>query len=211
MSNPTASTSNGNAANNAANNAAAAAAAAAHQIMPVAANPANPVIQIDQKKVAVFYGEKDKDSLTVLNWCRRMDGLKTAFNWSDEATFCNATAALFGNAARIVTSWKVLDPVAYKETWTYLRKAMLNHWGDVKDSRSFIDALFALRPRTNDLDSLDSITGDIMEAFEVVADSLSQPDAQTVVANGGVYTDAHVNAMLKAATRTSWISSPWPS
>ena len=62
MSNPTASTSNGNVAN-----AAAAAAAAAHQIMPVAANPANPVIQIDQKKVAVFYGEKDKDSLTVLN------------------------------------------------------------------------------------------------------------------------------------------------
>ena len=44
MSNPTASTSNGNAANAAA---AAAAAAAAHQIMPVAVNPANPVIQID--------------------------------------------------------------------------------------------------------------------------------------------------------------------
>ena len=149
MSNPTASTSNGNPAN-------AAAAAAAHQIMPVAVNPANPVIQIDQKKVPVFYGEKDKDSLTVLNWCRRIDGLKTAFAWSDAATFCNATAALFGNAARIVTSWKVLDPVDYRETWTYLRKAMLNHWGDVKDSRSFIDALFALRPRTNDLDSLDS-------------------------------------------------------
>ena len=195
MSNPTASTSNGNAANAAA----AAAAAAAAQIMPVAVNPANPVIQIDQKKVPVFYGEIDKDSLTVLNWCRRIDGLKTAFAWSDAATFCNATAALFGNAARIVTSWKVLDPVDYRETWTYLRKAMLNHWGDVKDSRSFIDALFALRPRTNDLDSLDSIVGDIMEAFEVVADSLSQPDAQTIVANGGVYTDAQVNAMLKAA------------
>ena len=67
MSNPTASTSNGNAAHAAA---AAAAAAAAHQIMPVAVNPANPVIQIDQKKVPVFYGEKDKDSLTVLNWCQ---------------------------------------------------------------------------------------------------------------------------------------------
>ena len=156
MSNPTASTSNGNAAST----------AAAAQIMPVVANPANPVIQIDQKKVAVFYGETDKDSLTVLNWCKRMDGLKTAFNWSDEATFCNATAALFGNAARIVTSWKVLDPVDYRETWTYLRKAMLNHWGEVKDSRSFIDALFALRPRLNDLDSLDSNVGDIMKPLK---------------------------------------------
>ena len=121
--------------------------------MPVGVGAANPVIQIDQKKVAVFYGEKDKDSLTVLARCKRMDGLKTAFNWSDEATFCNATAALFGKAARIVTSWKVLDPVDYRETWTYLRKAMLNHWGDVKDSRSFIDAMFALKPRVHDLDS----------------------------------------------------------
>ena len=79
---------------------------------------------------------------------------------------------------------------------------MLNHWGDVKDSRSYIDAMFSLRPRTNDLESLDSLTGNVMEAFQVVSDTLTQPDTQTVVADGGHYTDAQVNAMLKAAHKT---------
>ena len=137
--------------------------------------------------------------MSVLTWCTRMDAMRTAFGWSDEATFCNATAALFSNAARILTSWKVLYPTEYRETWTYLRKAMLNHWGDIKDSRSFIDAMFSLRPRTNDMESLNSLLGDVMEAFQVVTDTLMQPDMQSVVADGGHYTDAQVNAMLKAA------------
>ena len=60
------------------------------------------VRQIDQKKVPVFHGEKDKDTLTMIAWCARMDTMKTSLNWSNEATFCNMTAALFGNAQRVV-------------------------------------------------------------------------------------------------------------
>ena len=45
--------------------------------------------------------------------------------------------------------------------------------------------MFSLRPRTNYLDNLDSLTGDVMEAFQVVTDTLTQPDRQTVVADGG--------------------------
>ena len=56
--------------------------------------------------------------------------------------------------------------------------------------------MFSLRPRLNDLDSL---TNDVTEAFQVVTDTLTQPDTQTVVADGGAYTDAQVNTMLKAA------------
>ena len=67
--------------------------------------------------------------MKTLTWCTRNGAMKTAFGRSEEATFCNATAALFGNAARIVTSWKVLDSTDYRPTWTYLKKAMLNHWG----------------------------------------------------------------------------------
>ena len=181
MSNLTASTSN----SHGAAAAATAATAAAHQILPVIAGANGPVLQIDHKKVTFSHGEKDKDSMNVLTWCTRMDAMRTAFGWSDEATFCNTTAALFGNAARIATSWKVLDSTDYRETWAYLRKAMLNHWGDVKDSRSYIDAMFSLRPRTNDMNNLDSLTGDVMEAFQVVTDTLTQPDNQTVVADGG--------------------------
>ena len=165
--------------------------------MPFIQGAHGPVMQMDQKKVAIFYGELDKDSMKVQIWCDRMDAMKTAFAWSDEATFCNATAALFGNAARIVTGWKVVDKTDYRTTRTYLKK--VKHWGDVKDSRSYIDALFSLRPRTNDLDSLDSLTNDVTEAFQVVTDTLTQPDNQTIVAEGGAYTDAQVKAMLKAA------------
>ena len=40
-----------------------------------------------------------------------------------------------------------------------------------------------------------------MEAFGVVTETLTQPDAQTVVADGGNYTDNQVNTMLKAALK----------
>ena len=63
-----------------------------------------------------------------------MDAMRTSLGWSDKTTFCNATVALFGNTQRIVDSWAVLDATDYRTTWTYLRKAMLAHWGDVKDS-----------------------------------------------------------------------------
>ena len=53
-------------------------------------------MQIDQKKVPVFHGEKDKDTITVLAWCHRIDGMKDALGWSDGATYANAMAALFG-------------------------------------------------------------------------------------------------------------------
>ena len=62
--------------------------------------------------------------------------------------------------------------------------------------------MFSLRPRTNDMDNLDSLTGDVMEAFQVVTDTLTQPDTQTVMADGGVYTNAQVNTMLKAAHKS---------
>ena len=91
--------------------------------------------------------------------------MNTSLGWSDQATFFNATAALFGNAQRIMDSWAVLDAHDYRTTWTYLRKAMLAHWGNVKDSLSYFDAIFSIRPRTNGMDNLDSLTADVMEAF----------------------------------------------
>ena len=79
-----------------------------------------PVLQINHKKVPVFHGKKDKDSMTVLAWCHCMDPMKTSLGWSDEATFCNAIAALFGNAQRIMYSWAILYATNYRTTWTYL-------------------------------------------------------------------------------------------
>ena len=146
MSNPSASTSTGGTA-----------ADVASQILAnnVIAGSDGPVLQTHQKKVAVFHGQTDKDSMNVLTTCQRTDAMKTAFGWSEEANFCNAMAALLGNAVIIETSWKVLDANGYRPTWTYLKKALLAHWGEVKDSRSYIVAMFSIRPQTNDMDNLD--------------------------------------------------------
>ena len=77
-------------------------------VAQVAAAAQNPVMQIDQKKVPVFHAEPDKDSLTVVNWCARIDGMRDAMDWSNEATYANASAALFGVAQRTATNWAIL-------------------------------------------------------------------------------------------------------
>ena len=76
-----------------------------------------------------------------------MDAIKTSHNWNDEATFCNATSALFVNIQRVVHNWAVLDKDNYAKTWTYLKKNIMKSWGDIKDSRSFIITLFSIRKR----------------------------------------------------------------
>ena len=59
--------------------------------------------------------------------------------------------------------------------------------------------MFSIRPQTNHLDNLDSLTADVMEAFQAVTDTLNQPDPQTVVAYVGDYTDNMLNTVVKAA------------
>jgi hypothetical protein len=151
----------------------------------------------DQKKVPVFHGEPQKDTLSILAWCSRIDAMKAAFDWTEEQTFCNASAALFGNAQRTIDNWATLDPENHQRTWVYLKKAMTRHYGEMKDSRSFIDALFSLRPRTDDMDNLDAFTADVMDAFRVVRNTIPQPDPATTIAQGQDYTDAGVTTMLK--------------
>ena len=58
--------------------------------------------------------------------------------------------------------------------------------------------MLSIRPGTNDLDNLDSLTADVMEAFRMLTETLTQPDTQTVLADGGHYTAAQVHTMLKA-------------
>ena len=50
-------------------------------VAPIAAVAQNPVMQINQRKVPLFHAEKDKDSLTILDWCDRIDGMKYALDW----------------------------------------------------------------------------------------------------------------------------------
>ena len=53
----------------------------------------------------------------------------------------------------------------------------------MKDSRSYIGALFGIRLRTSNFDSLDAFTSDVIAVFRVVRETLPQPDDPTVIAN----------------------------
>ena len=90
MINPAASTSNG------------IAAAAQQQQQQILANNAadqiiaahGPFLQIEQKKVLVYHGEKDIVTVTVIAWCAHMEAMKTSLSWSEDATFCNRKKVL---------------------------------------------------------------------------------------------------------------------
>ena len=142
-------------------------------IASVAAAAQNPVMQIDQRKIPVFHSKKDKDSLTIFDWCDRVDRMKDALDWNYETTFPNASAALFGVAQRTASNWAVLYKAEHRKTWTYLKKKMISHFGNMQ---SFIDAMFGIRQRTDTFDNLDKFNADVVDAFKVVREMLPQPD-----------------------------------
>ena len=113
-------------------------------IAPVAAAAHNPVMQINQRKVPVFHAEKDKDSLTIFDWCNWINGMKDALDWTDETTFANESAALFGVAQRTTLNLAILYKAEHCKTWTYLKKKMISLFGNMPSSRSFIDAMFGI-------------------------------------------------------------------
>ena len=142
---------------------------------PVAAGAHGQVMQLDQKKVPVFYREKDKVTINVIAWCQHIEGMKDAFGWSDEVTYANASAALFGIAQRTADNWAVLYPEEHAKTWTYLKK-MLSHYGHMQDSRSFVDAMLGIRPGTNTFDNIHSFTADCVNAFRIVRETMAKPE-----------------------------------
>ena len=125
-------------------------------------------MQLDQKKVPVFHGEKDKDTLNILGWCARIDGMKDGLGWSDEVIFANPSAAFFGTAQRTAENWAILYKDEHRKTWTYLKKKMLPHYRNMQDSRSFIDAMF---------NHLIAFTADCVDAYKVVRETLPKPEA----------------------------------
>ena len=160
-------------------------------VAPVAAAAQNPEMQIDQRKVPVFHAEKDEDSLTVFNWCDRIDSMKDALTLSDEMTYANASTPLFGVAQRTATNWAILYKDEHCQTWTYLKKKMISHFGDMHSSRSFIDAMFGIRQRTDTFDNLDKFNAHVVDAFKVVCKMLPVPDAPPAIVNNYTAEQCH--------------------
>ena len=74
-------------------------------------------------------------------------------------------------------NWAIFDADEHQKTWTYLRKKMVTHFGNMQSSRSFIDAMFGIRQRTDNFDNLDKFNANVVDAFKVVWEMLPQPYA----------------------------------
>ena len=159
-------------------------------VAPVAANAQNPVMQINQRKVPVFRAEKDKDTLTAFDWCKHIDGMQDALDWTDETTSANVSAALYRVALRTTSNWAILYKEEHPKTWTYLKKKMITHFGNMPSSRSFIDAMFGIRQGTDKFDNLDPFKADVSDAFKVVWEMLPKHDAPPA----GNYTSVQCNS-----------------
>ena len=152
-----------------------------------------PIIQFDHKKTPCFYGNS-KDTLTPVEWVARIDQMKTTQDWTDEQTFANAKGALFDVPAKWASFLKQ-STADYAENWTFLKKAFLKRYGPSRDDRSYIDALFLLKPRTDFKEDLDDFFADIFQTFQVMEETVPQP---TIVV-GGPFTANDYNRACKEA------------
>ena len=161
------------------------------------ATQAGPVIQLDQKKVPVFHGEPSKDTLTVQEWAKRIDGMRQGQDWTDEQTYHNAYASLFGDAAQIMNLICGIPENNHATTWTWLKPQMLKTFGQMKGNRAIIDILMNMRPSTSHEENIMRKQADVFEQFRKIQDSIKVPEAPAA----GNYTEAQVHTMIKQARK----------
>jgi hypothetical protein len=171
-------------------------AAAAHILAPVNPGQAGPIIQIDEKKVPIFHGEPGRDGIEVREWTRRIDSMKAAFNWTDQATYENARAALFGCAADIMLT-KSKKPISddFETTWTWMKKKMLAIFGNVNDLRAMIDILLSFQPKHKLNENMLQFACKIDQEFEKIASVMDKPNVPNPPA--GHYTLAECQRMCE--------------
>ena len=157
-------------------------------------------MQLDQKKVPIFHGEPDKDILTVREWARRIESMKSSMNWNEKTTYENGIASLFGAAALwmgSMTDTEVNED--FEETWVWLKKKMLSTYGGMKTTRAYVDIMVNLTPRTNPSDpTLGTYLAHIHQEFKKITDTMDR----IAIPDGNHDAAAVRDFCLKAQKRT---------
>jgi hypothetical protein len=103
--------------------------------------------------------------------------MKTAFTWTEQATYENVWAALFGYAATVMlTQCKKSVHDDFVNTWTWLKKRMLAIFGNTDDSRAMIDILQSIKPKTNIHENMLKYVSEINQEFDKIASVLDKPE-----------------------------------
>jgi len=161
----------------------------------VLAPPIPNLVQFDQKKAPAFFNDPRRDPISIREWIKRIENMKTAQGWDEAQTYSNALGSLFGPAAQIMETQcdRRLNP-DFAETWAWLKKALKKNFDTCATSRAYVDLIFAIRPQTSIDADLNASASKIYNDFKTIREVI--PD--TVVAAPGVggYTQAQAQQLV---------------
>ena len=165
-------------------------------VAPVAPQLGPGMIQFDQKKAPAFFGDVNKDSLSIQEWIVRIDHMRTSLGWTAAQTYHNAKNALFGAAAAIITSRCAVQE-DHEETWAWLQKILKKQFGKCNTSRAYVDLMFAMKPELNIKADLNHFIAKIHANFALIHEAIADPTCEMNPA-GGAYTPQQTLELLKA-------------
>ena len=169
----------------------------AQYLAPVAtAQPIPNLVQFDQKKAPAFFNDPRRDPISIREWIKRIDHMKTAQGWDEAQTYSNAKNSLFGAAAHIMdTQCDARLNEDFTETWAWLKKALKKNFDNCATSRAYVDLIFAIKPQTTLEVDLSATSSKMYNDFKTIREII--PDTVVGPAPGvGGYTQAQAQKLV---------------
>ncbi len=127
-------------------------------------------LKVEQTKLPEFWGQKEKDSITLNAFIQRVDNMMAANGWSDHITFRNFALVLRGSADAWLKSQQTLEDIkGDPQTWKIMRPFFKAEFAIDFDDKPIMDGLahLAMKPSVNVQDyfsRLDETNNIIMDA-----------------------------------------------
>jgi hypothetical protein len=129
-------------------------------------------VKVQQTKLPVLWGQKDKDSIAANEFVKRVDKMMSTNNWSDKIAFDNFGLALRGSANTWLDSQVTLKKiVGDRERWTIIRPFFKEEFATESDDKLILNGLahMAMRPTENIRDffgRLNKVNTIILDAYQ---------------------------------------------
>jgi len=179
-------------------------AAAPAQNVVVAAGPAGQLnLKIEQNKLPVFYGQKNKDTITAAHMISRVKSLIQANGWTPEQAYNNFALALQGAAQEWFRSLELLAD-DHQKTWEFIEPKFRSVFATQEDDSALLDQLanFAMKST----DDVVTYSNRVHRIIEIINTNCPAPPALPAAADAnGVHTAeeiaAHDMAVQKSVIR----------
>jgi len=152
-------------------------------------------LKIEQNKLPVFYGMKNKDTVTAAHMISRIQSLIATNGWTDEQAYSNFALALQGPAQEWFRSNIILDDTLEKK-WSYIEEDFRQTFATQEDDSALLDQLANFSMKQSD----DVLTyhNRVHRIIELVHNNCPDgPDMPPAAAANGVYTPEEIAAYKK--------------